>query len=168
MKRGAHICVLGGVAAGFRSRRRTIIAVMATMALLPIDVSDAGRLAHTAKNSSRHGKSPKHVSSPKRHTVRLAEFGFHLFTAVELRNHFSGCFDIEDLRGLDLFHCRFTPDSRWNPVRSLGDSPLADELDRLEKACAARPEFMDRAAHLLLIARSRRGAAPKAGSVALA
>src|SRR5258705_11000282 len=47
---------------------------------------------------------------------RLA-FGFHLFTAVELRNHFSGCFDIEDLRGLDLFHCRFTPDSRWNPVR---------------------------------------------------
>jgi SAM-dependent methyltransferase len=98
---------------------------------------------------------------------RLA-FGFHLFTAVELRNHFSGCFDIEDLRGLDLFHCRFTPDSRWNPVRSLGDSRLADELDRLEKACAARPEFMDRAAHLLLIAHSRRGVAPKAGSVALA
>ena len=91
---------------------------------------------------------------------RLA-FGFHLFTAVELRNHFSGCFDIEDLRGLDLFHCRFTPDSRWNPVRSLGDSPLADELDLLEKACAARPEFMDRAAHLLLIARSRRAAALK-------
>jgi N-acetylmuramoyl-L-alanine amidase len=75
MKRGAHICVLGGVAAGFRSRRRTIIAVMATMALLPIDVSDAGRLAHTAKNSSRQGKSPKHVSSPKRHTVRFAALG---------------------------------------------------------------------------------------------
>jgi hypothetical protein len=98
---------------------------------------------------------------------RLA-FGFHLFTAAELRNRFSGCFDIEDLRGLDLFHCRFTPDSRWNPVCSLGDSPLADELERLEKACAARPEFMDHAAHLLLVARSRRPAAPKAGSVALA
>jgi len=96
---------------------------------------------------------------------RLA-FGFHLFTAVELRNHFSGCFDIEDLRGLDLFHCRFAPDLRWNPVRSLGDSHLADELERLEKACTARPEFMDRAAHLLLVARSRRAAAPKAGSVA--
>jgi SAM-dependent methyltransferase len=99
---------------------------------------------------------------------RHLAFGFHLFTAVELRNHFSGCFDIEDLRGLDLFHCRFTPDSRWNPVCSLGESPLADELERLEKACAARPEFMDSAAHLLLVARSRRAAAPKAGSVALA
>jgi len=85
---------------------------------------------------------------------RLA-FGFHLFTAVELRNHFAGCFDIEDLRGLDLFHCRFMPDSRWNPVRSLG-GPLADELERLEKAFATRPEFMDRAAHLMLVGRSRR------------
>ena len=95
---------------------------------------------------------------------RLA-FGFHLFTAAELRNHFSGCFDIEDLRGLDLFHCRFTPDSRWNPVRFLGDNPLADELEQLEKACATRPEFMDRAAHLLLVARCRRAAAPTAGSI---
>jgi SAM-dependent methyltransferase len=91
---------------------------------------------------------------------RLA-FGFHLFTAAELRDRFSGCFDIEDLRGLDLFHCRFAPDMRWNPVRSLGDSRLADELERLEKAYAARPEFMDRAAHLLLVARSPRAAAPK-------
>lgn len=99
---------------------------------------------------------------------RHLAFGFHLFTAVELRNHFSGCFDIEDLRGLDLFHCRFTPDSRWNPVCLPGDGPLADELERLEKACASRPEFMDRAAHLLLVARSRRAAAPKAGSIGLA
>jgi SAM-dependent methyltransferase len=86
---------------------------------------------------------------------RLA-FGFHLFTAVELRNHFAGYFDIEDLRGLDLFHCRFTPDSRWNPVRSLGGGSLTDELERLEKAFATRPEFMDRAAHLMLVGHSRR------------
>jgi hypothetical protein len=85
---------------------------------------------------------------------RLA-FGFHLFTAVELRNHFAGYFDIEDLRGLDLFHCRFAPDSRWNPVCSLGGS-LADELERLEKAFATRPQFMDRAAHLMLVGHSRR------------
>jgi SAM-dependent methyltransferase len=84
---------------------------------------------------------------------RLA-FGFHLFTAAELRNHFAGSFDIEDLRGLDLFHCRFTPDSRWNPVCSLGGF-LADELERLEKAFATRPEFMDRAAHLMLVGHSR-------------
>src|ERR1700732_5085435 len=82
-------------------------------------------------------------------SITAAAFGFHLFTAVELRNRFSGCFDIEDLRGLDLFHCRFTPDSRWNPVCSLGDSPLADELERLEKACAARPGVLGPAAPLL-------------------
>jgi hypothetical protein len=91
---------------------------------------------------------------------RRIAFSFHLFTAVELRNYFASCFDIEDLRGLDLFHSRFMPDSRWNPVSPPGDSQLADELERLEKAHATSPEFMDRAAHLLLVARSRRAAAP--------
>jgi SAM-dependent methyltransferase len=89
---------------------------------------------------------------------RLA-FGFHMFTAVELQSHFAGCFDVEDLRGLDLFHSRFAPDSRWNPERLSGDNSLADELEVLEKACATRPEFMDRAAHLLLVARKRTAAA---------
>jgi SAM-dependent methyltransferase len=88
---------------------------------------------------------------------RLA-FGFHLFTAAELQSRFSGCFDIDDLRGLDLFHCRFTSDPRWNPAGLPGDSSLADELEALEQACATRPEFMDRAAHLLLVGRSRRAA----------
>src|ERR1700730_12696780 len=49
-----------------------------------------------------------------------------LITAMQLPDHFSGCCDIEDLRGLALFHCRFTPDSRWNPERSPGDNSLAD------------------------------------------
>jgi SAM-dependent methyltransferase len=90
---------------------------------------------------------------------RLA-FGFHLFTAAELRNHFSGCFEIDELRGLDLFHSRFMPDLRWNPVSLSGDRQLADELGRLENAYASRMEFMDRATHLLLVARNRRAAAP--------
>src|SRR6266436_1296510 len=47
---------------------------------------------------------------------RHIAFSFHQFTAVELRNHFAGRFDIEDVRGLDLFHSRFMPDSRWNPI----------------------------------------------------
>ena len=34
---------------------------------------------------------------------RHIAFSFHQFTAVELRNHFASCFDIEDVRGLDLF-----------------------------------------------------------------
>jgi SAM-dependent methyltransferase len=86
---------------------------------------------------------------------RRMAFGFHLFTAVELQNHFASCFDIEDLRGLDLFHGRFMPDPRWNPVSPLADSQLAEELDRLEKTYATNPEFINRAAHLLLVGRSR-------------
>jgi hypothetical protein len=66
------ICVLSGIATGFWSRRRTIIAAMAAMALLPIEVSDAGRLSHIVKSSSNHGKSPKHLTSPKPRTVKLA------------------------------------------------------------------------------------------------
>ena len=88
-------------------------------------------------------------------------FGFHLFTAAELRDHFASCFDIEDLRGLDLFHSRFMPDPRWNPLSPPSDNHLA-ELERLEKRYATSKEFMDRAAHLLLVARSRRAATPAA------
>jgi hypothetical protein len=54
------------------------------------------------------------------------------------------------------------PDPRWNPVSPLRDNQLVDELVRLEKAYATSTEFMDRAAHLLLVARSRRAAAPVA------
>jgi SAM-dependent methyltransferase len=93
---------------------------------------------------------------------RRMVFGFHLFTAVELQNHFAGCFETEDLRGLDLFHSRFTPDARWNPVRLPDHSRLCDELVRLEETYATSPEFMDRAAHLLLVARRRRAARPTA------
>ena len=41
MKRREFICVLGRLASGFWSRRRTIIAALAAMVLLPIEVSDA-------------------------------------------------------------------------------------------------------------------------------
>jgi SAM-dependent methyltransferase len=92
---------------------------------------------------------------------RRMAFGFHLFTAAELRDHFASCFDIEDLRGLDLFHSRFMPDPRWNPLSPPSANHLA-ELERLEKRYATNKEFMDRAAHLLLVARSRRAATPAA------
>ena len=93
---------------------------------------------------------------------RHIAFSFHQFTAVELLGYFASGFDIEDLRGLDLFHSRFMPDPRWNPICRPGDGQLADELARLEKAYATSSEFMDRATHLLLVARSRRAAAPAA------
>jgi SAM-dependent methyltransferase len=85
---------------------------------------------------------------------RRIALSFHLFTASELRGYFESRFDIEDLRGLDLFHSRFTPDPRWNPECLRVESQLSDKLMRLEEAYATSPEFMDRAAHLLLVARS--------------
>jgi SAM-dependent methyltransferase len=93
---------------------------------------------------------------------RHIAFSFHQFTAVELLDYFAGGFDIEDLRGLDLFHSRFMPDPRWNPIGRPGDSQLADELARLENVYATSSEFMDRAAHLLLVGRNRGVAAPAA------
>jgi len=93
MKRREFICVLGRIASGSWPRRRTIIAAMAAMVLLPIEVSDAGWLSDLFKNSSKQaksskqGKSPKHVTSrkpatlakpapsPKRHTTKLAALG---------------------------------------------------------------------------------------------
>jgi SAM-dependent methyltransferase len=87
--------------------------------------------------------------------VGRSVFCFHLFTATELRSCFADRFDVEDLRGLDVFHSRFMPDPRWNPVRSGADRQLADELVLLEEAYAAHPAMIDRASHLLLVARSR-------------
>ena len=46
---------------------------------------------------------------------RHISFNFHLFTAGELRGYFANDFDVEDMRGLDLFHSRFLPDPRWSP-----------------------------------------------------
>ena len=85
---------------------------------------------------------------------RRITFPFHLFTVSELRGYFESRFDIEDLRGLDLFHSRFMPDPRWGPECLRVESRLSDELVRLEEAYATRSEFMDRATHLLLVARS--------------
>src|SRR6202165_2224910 len=80
MKRREFICVLGGIAAGFWPRRRTIIAAMAALVLLPIEVSDAGWLPDIFQSSSNHRTSPKHVISRKPHavkphTVKLAALG---------------------------------------------------------------------------------------------
>ncbi len=67
--------------------RRTIVAALAALVLLPIEASDAGWLSDVFKSSSKAGKSPRHVTSPKRatlakaaaspkpHTVKLAALG---------------------------------------------------------------------------------------------
>jgi SAM-dependent methyltransferase len=90
---------------------------------------------------------------------RRAAFRFHLFGAAELRDLFAGRFDIEELRALDLFHHRFTPDPRWSPQSLAIEKTMSAELARLEEAYARHPEFIDHATHLLLVARPRsRGA----------
>jgi N-acetylmuramoyl-L-alanine amidase len=50
---------------GVWPRRRTLIAAMAALLLLPIEASDAGWLSDVFKSSSKQGKSPKQVTSPK-------------------------------------------------------------------------------------------------------
>ena len=50
-------------------RRRTVIAVVATLTLLPIEVSEAGWLSDVFKSSSKHDKSHAHVASPKHATL---------------------------------------------------------------------------------------------------
>ncbi|WP_349643798.1 N-acetylmuramoyl-L-alanine amidase [Bradyrhizobium sp. LMTR 3] len=93
MKPRAFIRVLGGIASRFWRRGRIIIAAMAAMMLLPIEVSDAGWLSDVFKGSSKQanapkqGKPSKHVTSrkrtalakpaasPKRRTVKLAALG---------------------------------------------------------------------------------------------
>jgi hypothetical protein len=89
---------------------------------------------------------------------RQAAFRFHLFGAAELRDLFVGRFEIEDLRALDLFHRRFTPDPRWSPHSLAVDRTMSDELARLEEAYARHPEFIDHASHLLLVGRPARRA----------
>lgn len=81
-----------------------------------------------------------------------ARFSMHLFTAAELKECFARDFYVEDVTGLDLFHTRFSPDSRWNPSSLRAEQSLCDELAQLEKIYATKPEFVDRATHIMLVA----------------
>jgi N-acetylmuramoyl-L-alanine amidase len=59
-------------------RRPAIIAAMAALVLLPIEVSDAGRLSHIfigSKHGKLHRPVKKHAASPKARTVKLAALG---------------------------------------------------------------------------------------------
>lgn len=92
---------------------------------------------------------------------RHIDLDFHLFTASELRSYFADLFDVEEVRGLDLFHNRFAPDPRWNPPSLAIDEEFSEELDKLEEIYATMPGFIERATHLLLVASRRRAAAEK-------
>ncbi len=82
----------------------------------------------------------------------------HLFSAAELRSVVTPHLEIEDLRGLDLFHGRFARDRRWNPPQAGVDKKLATELQQLETTYCRDAQFIDHATHLLLV--GKRAARP--------
>jgi SAM-dependent methyltransferase len=90
---------------------------------------------------------------------RRIDVGFHLFSTSELLRCFSSDFDIEELRGLDIFHSRFRPDRRWNPPSIEADQGMLKHLALMEEAHACDPHFIEWAMHLMLTAR------PGAGSI---
>ena len=87
MKRCDSIRVPGGIRAG----RRTMIAAMSVLVLLPIGVTDVGARSHLSKSTSRHGKSPKHVASAKGHHVKVAALGPNGIDPSALRSVANPC-----------------------------------------------------------------------------
>lgn len=85
---------------------------------------------------------------------RRMTFQSRLFTAYELRRLVGRRMAIESLRGLDLFHARFARDPRWNPAWLADNDGFRGELARLEEQYGSDPDFIDHAAHLLLVARA--------------
>jgi SAM-dependent methyltransferase len=83
---------------------------------------------------------------------RHIEFDLHLFRARELTALFEGPLVIANLIGLDLFHSRFRPDPRWNPVEGADCKEFYDDLAALERAHCANPDFIDHATHILIVA----------------
>jgi SAM-dependent methyltransferase len=127
----------------------TVRAVGSTPTILVDSIEKARRFRHD------NDRDQFEIELCDGHHIELA---FHLFTVSELRSNFAGLLDIEDLRGLDVFHNRFAPDPRWNPASLTIDDQFSDELERLEEAYATRPGFVERATHLLLVARRRHAA----------
>lgn len=86
---------------------------------------------------------------------RRASFQSHLFSHGELLRLASAAFEVEGIRGVDLFHSRFAGDARWNPEGAAPLMRLTQELTRLEDQYCRDPGFVNHATQLLLEARSR-------------
>jgi SAM-dependent methyltransferase len=82
---------------------------------------------------------------------RCLGFPSRLFACDDLRRLFEPHLGTLAMFGLDVFHSRFVPDPAWNPARIEGQSAFEEGLDRLEQLYASLPEFINRAAHILLI-----------------
>ena len=89
---------------------------------------------------------------------------FHLFAVSELLRGFAGQFEVEDRCDIDIFHSRFSPDHRWNPVSSEFDPQFSNLLAQLEARYARNPCFVERATHLMMVAHPREVAGIGAGA----
>jgi SAM-dependent methyltransferase len=87
---------------------------------------------------------------------RYVSLDYQLFRAEELRALAAPHFELNDLKGLDLFHGRFAGDRRWNSPASTGGAQFVHELNRLEELYCRDAEFIDHATHLLLVATPRK------------
>jgi SAM-dependent methyltransferase len=133
-----------------RITKGTFITTVRSVGSTPTVFVDAVEKARHFKLDHRRDRCEVEFGNGSRVTV-----SFHLFTAGELRNCFEPHFHIEDFLGLDIFHSRFLPDRRWNPVSVIADQCLKLALASMEETYARDPRFIERAAHLLLVANRR-------------
>ena len=104
--------------------RRLVTRAHAICGMLTFDVA-APTISVDSIEKARHFN---HDSYRDRCEIELCngrhiELNFHHVTASELRSCFVDHFDIEDWRGLDLFHNRFAPDPR-EPDALSGGQPV--------------------------------------------
>jgi SAM-dependent methyltransferase len=131
-----------------RVTRGFFVATVRPVGSPPSVFVDSVENAHSFAQDNLHDRCKVEL-----HDGRCFTMNIHLFSAEELRGYFAGEFEIETLRGLDLFHSRFALDPRWNPpIPALTDREFDGELSCIEEAYAASPRFIEHAAHLLLVA----------------
>jgi SAM-dependent methyltransferase len=139
-----------GVIAEFaRVTRGHFIMTVRAIGSTPTIYVDAVEKARTFRQDHTHDRFTVEFANGGR-----MEMNSHLFSADELRKLVGAHFAIEDLAGLDIFHGRFAPDSRWNPASLAVDTALEAELARLEETYAHDGHLIDRANHLLLVGRA--------------
>jgi hypothetical protein len=74
----------------------------------------------------------------------------------EIWNTIVSALHVDDLSGLDLFHCRFASDPQWNPAEAAPTPNFLDTLRALESRFRHNPSFIDHATHLLMVAHPQR------------
>lgn len=142
---------LPGVAAEFaRVTAGHFVATVRAIGSTPTIYVDSMEKARTFKQDHAHDRCEAELADG-----RHIAFDSHLFSARELRNLIASRLEVDEVRGLDIFHSRFAPDRRWNPASLQGSHQLYDELACLEETFASDPNFIDRATHLLAVAHRR-------------